>query len=213
MKATAISIVLLVATVGAGCSNIERSRNLADPAVPGRVLAVQVCSACHGVDGNSISPNFPRIAAQQPSYIVKQLKDFRSHQRSDPPGPWYMWGISRYLTDEQIAGLAEYFSKQLALPNAVGDATLIAAGKEIYENGIAQEKVMACSGCHGAQGQGIETFPRLAYQHADYTVKQLEVFQFTQGRPDTPMESISHPLTGGDKKAIAAYLQAFPNAK
>ena len=213
MNATAISMVLLVAAAVAGCSNVERSRNLADAAVPGRVLAVQVCSECHGIDGNSVSPNFPRLAAQQPSYIVKQLKDFRSHQRSDPPGPWYMWGISRFLTDEQIAGLAEYYSTQTASPNAVGDAALIAGGREIYENGIPREKVLSCSGCHGAQGQGIENFPRLAYQHADYTEKQLGVFQFTQGRPGTPMESISHPLTGGDKKAIAAYLQAFPNAK
>lgn len=213
MKAATFTVVLVFAAVGTGCTNVERSRNLADPAVPGRVLAVQVCSACHGVDGNSISPNFPRLAAQQPGYIVSQLTNFRTHQRSDPPGFRYMWGISRYLTDDQIAGLAEYFSKQKALPNAVGDATLIATGKDIYENGIPHEKVLACAACHGAQGEGLASFPRLAYQHADYVLKQLEVFQFTQGRPDTPMEAISHPLTGGDKKAIAAYLQAFPNAK
>ena len=213
MKAAAISFILIVSAVGAGCSNIERSRNLADPAVAGRVLAVQVCSACHGVDGNSVSPTFPRLAAQRPEYIVSQLTTFRAQQRSDPPGPRYMWGISRFLTDEQIAGLAEYFSKQTALPNAAGDAKLIAAGKEIYEKGIPEEKVLACSACHGAQGEGLASFPRLAYQHADYVLKQLEVFQFTQGRPGTPMEAISHPLTGGDKKALAAYLQAFPNAK
>ena len=124
MKAATFSVVLVFAAAGTGCTNVERSRNLADPAVPGRVLAVQVCSACHGVDGNSVSPNFPRLAAQQPGYIVSQLTNFRTHQRSDPSGFRYMWGISRYLTDDQIAGLAEYFSKQKALPNAAGDATL-----------------------------------------------------------------------------------------
>lgn len=124
-----------------------------------------------------------------------------------------MWGISRYLTDAQIEGIADYFSKQKPLPNAVGDAKLVATGKEIYEHGVPQQNVMPCVGCHGAQGQGMGSFPRLAYQHADYIVKQLEVFQYSQGRPGTPMEQISHPLTGGDKEAIAAFLQAFPGSQ
>lgn len=211
MKAICIPLALLVAAIGAGCSGIERSRNLADPAVPGKVLAVQVCSICHGVDGNSVSPNFPRLAGQQAAYIVNQLKNFRSHDRSDPPGEWYMWGLSRKLTDEQIAGIAKYFSLQKPLPNAAGDPKLVAAGKEIYVNGIPRQNVIACAACHGPQGQGVDAFPRIAYQHADYIVKQLEVFQFTAGRPGTPMESVSHPLTGDDKEAISAYLQAFPN--
>lgn len=212
MSSTAVRIAVLALTTIAGCSTIERSRNLADPAVPGRVLAVQVCSACHGADGNSVSPEFPRLAGQQAEYIAAQLKHFRARQRSDPPGPWFMWGISRHLSDEQIKGLAEYFSKQKPLPNAIGDAALIATGRQIYEHGIPKENVPACAGCHGAHGQGNGTFPRLAYQHAHYVERQLEVFQQNEGRPGTPMESVTHPLTGGDKKSIAAYLQAFPNA-
>jgi cytochrome c553 len=139
MKAIRISLALLLVTIGAGCSNIERSRNLADPAVPGKVLAVQVCSICHGLDGNAVSPNFPRLAGQQPAYIESQLKNFKAHDRSDPPGERYMWGISRKLTDEQIHQIAEYFSQQTPKRHAVGDAKLIAAGKLIYENGIPVE--------------------------------------------------------------------------
>jgi cytochrome c553 len=65
--------------------------------------------------------------------------------------------------------------------------------------------------CHGPKAQGIQAFPRLAWQHADYIVKQLNVFQNTQGRPGTPMEFVVHPLTGANKAAVAAYLQAFPD--
>lgn len=209
MKAIHISLALVVA-VGTGCSSVERSRNLADPAVSGKVLAVQVCSICHGIDGNSVSPNFPRLAGQQAAYMVNQLKNFRSHDRSDPPGEWYMWGISRKLTDKQIEEMAEYFSRQKPLPNAAGDPKLTAAGKEIYQRGVPEQNVIACTACHGPQGEGVDSFPRLAYQHADYIVKQLEVFQYTAGRPGTPMESITHPLTGSDKEAISTYLQAFP---
>jgi len=213
MKTTASFLIPLLALCAAGCANIERSRDLANPAVPGKVLAEQVCSACHGVDGNTVSPAFPRLAEQPPQYIIKQLTDFRSHDRSDPPGPSYMWGVSRHLSDGQIAGLAEYFSKQTAKSGATADATLIAAGKEIYQNGLPKDNVPACSVCHGEKGQGNAGFPRLAYQHAQYVEKQLDVFQFTHARPGTPMEAVTHPLNASQTKALAAYLEAFPGAK
>ena len=213
MKQKYLLLAVAAAVIGSGCSNIERSRDLVDPAVPGRVLALQVCSICHGVDGNSIAPDFPRLAGQQAVYITNQLNNFRSHQRSDPAGTEYMWGLSHHLTDQQIAGLAEYYSKQTPQPSGLSaaDPKLLAAGKEIYEKGVPEQNVIACVSCHGPKAQGIEAFPRLANQHADYIVKQLNVFQNTQGRPGTPMEYVVHPLTGENKDAIAAYLQAFPN--
>jgi cytochrome c553 len=207
-----VTIGLLVTTlVVAACANLERSRTLGNPSVSGSVLAVQVCSTCHGVDGNSTSPAIPRLAAQQPAYIVNQLKTFRDHERSDPEGQESMWGISRHLTDEQITDLAAYFAKQTAHSNAATDPSLMAAGKAIFENGLPEQNVIACAACHGANAQGIEAFPRLANQHADYIVKQLDVFQNDQGRPGTPMDAVVHPLTGEHKAAIAAYLQSFPN--
>jgi cytochrome c553 len=212
MKHKHILLALTLGVMVVGCANVERSRDLANPAVPGSVIAVQVCSNCHGIDGNSTSPAFPRLAAQQSLYLANQLQNFRGHhQRSDPAGTEYMWGLSQHLTDEQITGIAEYFSKQKALPNAHTDPTLAAAGKEIFEKGIPKENVIACSSCHGPTAQGVATFPRLANQHADYIVKQLNIFQNTQGRPGTPMELVSHGLTGGNKDAVAAYLQDFPN--
>ena len=144
------------------------------------------------------------------STVILCRQTFRSHQRGDPPGFEYMWGISHHLTDDQIKGLADYFSKQVPKSNAPVDERLMAAGKKIYEQGVPEQNVIACSACHGPTAEGIEAFPRLANQHADYILKQLDIFQNTQGRPGTPMESITHPLTGADKEAIAAYLQAFP---
>lgn len=203
--------VLAILGAVSGCSNIERSRDLANPNVPPAVTAAQVCSNCHGVDGNSVSPNFPRLAGQLPGYIVAQLKNFRSHERSDPPGFEYMWGISHHLTDDQIEGLADYFSRQVPHPNAPVDAQLMAAGKTIFENGVPDEEVAPCVACHGPKAQGIATFPRLANQHQDYLVKQLHVFQETEGRPGTPMKQITHLLTSQEMQAVAGYLQAFPD--
>jgi cytochrome c553 len=206
--------ILLAAAAGllsAGCSNLDRSRDLADPRVSGKTLAQQVCSACHGIDGNSTSPMFPRLAGQQHDYLVSQLKNFRSVQRSDPAGSEFMLGLSRHLTDKQIDELADYFSSQKVVPTtAVASPNLVAEGKSIFENGVAAQNVIACKACHGEQAQGIGAFPRLANQHADYIIKQLEVFQLNRGRPGTPMEFIAHPLTGSNKKAVAAFLQDFP---
>ncbi len=212
MEYKQIILVAGLVALGTGCANVERSRDLANPSVPGKVLAEQVCSNCHGIDGNSKSPNIPRLAGQQPGYLTNQLNNFRAKQRTDPDGSINMWGISRHLTDAQITGIADYFSKQKPQSNAsTADPGLLAAGKEIFEKGVPEQNVIACSACHGPKAQGIDAFPRLANQHANYIVKQLTVFRDTQGRPGTPMEAISHPLTGANEEAVAAYLQAFPD--
>ena len=59
MNKTLLALAAGLAVIGSGCSNLERSRDLANPNVPPAVTAVQVCSICHGIDGNSVSPNFP----------------------------------------------------------------------------------------------------------------------------------------------------------
>lgn len=195
----------------AGCAPIERSRRLDNPAIPAQTIAQQVCSNCHGIDGNSVSPNFPRLAAQPQPYLVEQLTGFRDHHRSDPAGFEYMWGLSRHLTDEQIRGLAEYFSSQAPHPNVALDATETAKGRDIFEHGIAQKQVPPCGTCHGDRGQGNANFPRLAGQHADYVVKQLMVFQRTDERPEgAVMKTVAHLLSVDDMVAAAAYVQSMP---
>lgn len=203
-------LACLVLAVGA-CANIERSRNLNDPAVPARVLAQQVCSNCHGLDGNSISPNFPNLAAQTEPYVVEQLKGFRGHSRSDPAGFEYMWGLSRHLTDEQIAGLAAWFAAQKPVNHrAPAGAAMVAAGKTLFEGGVPDQGIPACNSCHGEHGQGNGQFPRLADQHADYIVKQLGVFQRTDERPEgAVMKVIAHNLTAANMSDVAAYLQGI----
>jgi cytochrome c553 len=204
---------LLIGLATSGCANLERSRDLANADVPAQVMAEQVCSICHGLDGNSTSPAYPQLAGQQATYLSNQLNNFRGHGRSDPAGSEYMWGISHRLTDAQIAGLADYYSKQKARrpDGSTEDQKLLAAGREIFEKGVPEQNVIQCNACHGPKGQGIEAFPQLAYQHSDYLLKQLNIFQNTQGRPGTPMDAVVHPLTGENKRAVAAYLQAFPD--
>ncbi len=209
VRALALAVPLLV--LGAACSNLERSREMSNPATPAKTLALQVCSNCHGVTGVSISPNFPRLAGQQPDYFINQMKAFRGHSRSDPAGFEYMWGLSRGLTDEQIKGLAEYFAAQAPQPGEPTDPALRSAGQAIFEGGVPATNVPACKTCHGESGQGMAAFPRLADQHADYLVKQLQVFQRSNERPEgSVMKEIAHGLTQPQMTAVAAFLQDFP---
>lgn len=192
------------------CSSVDRSRSLEDASVTPITTAQQVCSNCHGVRGVSESPNFPNLAAQTPEYIEAQLKLFRSHGRFDPPGFEYMWGISSRLSDQQIAGLAAYFSAQPPARMQAHDPALEKRGQTIFENGIAASSIPACASCHGARGEGAGQFPRLAGQHADYVTKQLNVFQRTDERPaGATMKPIAHSLTAENIESVAAYVQSL----
>ena len=210
MKTNSSILLSMVVIALTACSTPDRSRDLANPALSGKTLALQVCINCHGVDGNSISPNFPKLAGQQPAYFTSQLVGFKGHGRSDPAGFEYMWGLSRSLTDDQIAAMAKYYAEQKPLPGAPGDAALTAAGKRLYAEGLPGKNVPACASCHGADAQGNSIFPRLAGQHADYLFKQLTVFQRTDERPEGAiMKVIAHELTEKDMQAVSVYLQAL----
>ncbi len=208
MKLIALSASIVLATSIMGCASPERSRNMANPSASAQTLAEQVCSNCHGLDGNSVSPNFPRLAAQQKNYLVAQLKGFRSHNRADPAGFEYMWGLSRSLSDSQIDGLADYYLRQKPLPVTTADNTRVVLGRDLFQQGIPAQNVPACASCHGAEGKGSDQFPRLASQHANYLVKQLTVFQRTDERPEgSVMKVVAHGLTLSDMEHVAAYLQ------
>lgn len=210
MNKVAHIVSLAMVLAGAGCHDLERSRQVDNPAVPGKTIALQVCSNCHGATGVSVSPMFPKLAGQRKEYLVDQLTDFKSHARADPNAKRYMWGFT-HLTDKQIDELAAYFSGQPAEPGEAGDRTLLEAGKAIFVGGLPDKGVAACIGCHGQHGEGMSRFPRLAGQHADYVVKQLTIFRETETRPrGAIMKSVCANMTEQDMRAVAAYVEAFP---
>jgi len=206
-----IAFPLALVLTAAACSNLPRSRDLANPAVSGVTLAQQVCSNCHGVSGDSVSPNVPKLAAQQRDYLSAQLRVFRDKSRRDPAGFEYMWGISRGLTDRQIDELADYYSRQQA-PRQVSAQTSSARehAHALFTSGAPDHGVPPCASCHGDKAQGNGKYPRLAGQHADYIVKQLTVFQRTDERPEgAVMKVVAHSLTPEDIEGAAGYLQGL----
>ena len=168
---------------------------------------------CSEPTGNSVSPNFSNLAGQTEPYFVAQLNGFKSHGRRDPVGFEYMWGLSRSLTDEQIKELAAYYAGQSPSVQPIeGKRSRFEAGKTIFASGVADKGVPACSTCHGAEGKGNATFPRLAGQHADYLIKQLIVFRRIDERPEGGlMKTVAHEMSKQNIEDVAGYLQGLQN--
>ena len=163
------------------------------------------CAACHGADGNSIAPNFPKLAGQHAAYIEKQLADFKSGARKDP----IMMGQVAGLDAEKMADLAAYFSQQTT---KVGSANkdLVAMGEKLYRGGNKESGVAACIACHGPTGAGnpAAKFPKLGSQHATYVVKALNDFKDAKrtNDPSKMMQDIAAKMTDAEIKAVAEYI-------
>jgi cytochrome c553 len=170
-------------------------------------VAVELCSACHGPGGDSISPTFPKLAGQQKLYVAAQLRALKGKTRGDPEAHDYMWGIAGTIDDSLIEPLAEYYSSQPPAHGKPGDPKLMAAGKQLFENGDSARNIQACASCHGANAQGQAIFPRLAGQHAAYIVRQLQVIQ-NNLRQAPVMHGIVTELKSDEMKVLAEYLQS-----
>jgi cytochrome c553 len=174
-----------------------------------KALVDRACSKCHGQYGVSISPLFPILAAQLPGYIEAELKLFRLRGRSDPRGRAFMWGIARGLTDEQIKGVAKYFSSQPAVKGGGSrNPALADKGKVMYENGAPDRDIEACTVCHGHSGEGVNTQPRLAGQHPDYV--STEMFQYRKGlRENKVMQHVTEKMTDDEIVAVVDYVSTL----
>jgi cytochrome c553 len=133
------------------------------------------CIGCHGVNGNSVVPSFPKLASQSEAYLLKQLRDFKSGARVDA----MMAGMVAPLTDTDMANLSAYYAAQTVTQGVAKKDANIALGEKIYRGGKKDTGVTACIACHGPQGKGIPSagFPALSSQHATYVAKQLKAFR------------------------------------
>jgi cytochrome c553 len=171
-------------------------------------LAEGLCNTCHGAQGRGDNPRIPRLAGQQRAYIEVQLKAFRGQTRGDPAAHEYMWGIAATLSDDVVGALADYFSSQApASSTAPTDAQQAAIGKKLFEQGSPERGTPACSGCHGANAEGLAVFPRLAGQHSEYLYLQLKLIQ-NKLRESPVMHGLIKQLTSDEITALASYLQA-----
>lgn len=164
-----------------------------------------VCVACHGPNGNSFNPIWPKLAGQGAGYIAKQLADFKSGARKDP----IMSGQAVALSSQDMANLAAYFTKQKISP-ASADKSKLTLGQNIYRGGNKEKGVAACMGCHGPSGAGnpAAKFPALGSQQSAYVVKAMKDFRSgaRSNDPSKMMRNIAIRMTDKEIEAVASYI-------
>ena len=179
---------------------------------------VPVCGACHGADGNSPAPNFPKLAGQGERYLLKQLQDIKAG--STPGAPegvgrkvLEMTGMLDPLSDQDLQDIAAYFSSQ---KGSVGyaDPALAKQGEKLFRGGKLDQGMPACTGCHAPNGVGNELagFPKLGGQHAAYTAKQLTDFREgnrTNDGDSMIMRGVASKLSNKDIEALSSYIQGL----
>lgn len=170
---------------------------------------VATCAACHGSDGNSAMPNFPKLAALGEKYLYKQLMDVKEGRRVIVE----MTGILDPLSEQDLRDIAAFYDAQVPAMG-VADAELAARGEEIFRGGDLSTGLPACTGCHSPTGKGNDPagYPRLAGQHAAYTAKQLTNFREGERTNDGEamiMRTIAGRLSNKDIEAVSNYIQGL----
>ncbi|WP_019569309.1 cytochrome c [Thioalkalivibrio sp. ALE11] len=197
----ALSVSLMLPLSAAQAGDPQRGQELS-----------QSCAACHQADGNSTNPEWPKLAGQHPKYTAKQLRDFQDGElRHDN----LMAGEVADLSEQDMKDLAAYYAEQ-SITTETADEDVVARGEQIYRGGIPSEGVAACIACHGAQGQGNPEamFPKVAGQHATYSLDQLQQFRDGERRNDNGqmMRGIVGNMSDEDMESVAQYMAGLqPN--
>ncbi|HSQ04273.1 MAG TPA: c-type cytochrome [Burkholderiales bacterium] len=201
-------VVLLAVAVFAASAEAQPVHDKPDIG-KGEAIAKQICSACHGEDGNSTSPANPRLAGQLPDYIHKQLVNFKAGSERKNV---IMLGMVSNLSEADMLNVATYYSGQKPKTNPQ-DKKLPALGRDIYRGGDPSRGLAACAACHGPYGAGLPAnYPRLAGQSADYTESQLKAFRSGERSNDANrmMRSVTMKMTDEEISAVASYIAALP---
>ena len=172
---------------------------------------VEACVACHGVNGNSVVPNWPKLAGQHESYLVKQLKEFQQGETGPRSNP-AMYGIILNLTEQDIADISAYYAAE-EQTSGQAKPEWVALGEKIYRGGNVEKSIPACLACHGPSGKGNAPamYPRLSGQHSDYTELQLKSFRdgSRKNDPSGMMQQIAARMSDDEIKAVSSYIEGL----
>ena len=189
--------------------------NLINPAYSsdidkGKELSVS-CAACHGDNGISVNPVWPKLAGQNPKYLASQLYEFRKGAEGNRNNA-VMYGIAVTLSDSDIEDLSAYYASLKSNVGLTQDKYL-ELGRDMYRGGNMDIKMQACISCHGPNGQGnyAAAIPMLSGQHSQYTYQQLKNFQSSMRSNDynKMMRNIVHRMTDEEMKAVASYIEGL----
>lgn len=199
MKKTIVVLLFIFAGAAQAAGDAAAGKNKA-----------MACGGCHGMDGNSMVPTFPKLAGQGERYIVKQVADFKANTtRQDA----MMIGMVAALGEQDAKDIGAYYASQKLASAAPADESKLAMGREIYKGGNLQTGVPACQGCHGPSGAGNSAagYPQVGGQYATYTLKQLHAFKNGSRSNDDRevMRKVLKIMTDAEIEAVAQYIASL----
>lgn len=172
----------------------------------GEEIVQAQCFICHGAEGESSSPAFPRLAGQNAHYLARQLNDYKTGKRKSST----MQPMVADLSEADFKALGAFFASRSTHGHEVAEPAVAALGEAIYKGGNPASGVAACAGCHGANAHGSEALPRLAGQHAQYTLNQLRQFsQRKRSNDGAVMHAVASRLSAPEARAVASYLSGL----
>ena len=165
------------------------------------------CAGCHGMDGNSLVPTFPKLAGQGAKYTAKQLADFKANETRKNE---IMLGMAAALSEEDMADIGAFYASQKLAGPAPADESKLELGRQIYKGGDLTTGIPACQACHGPKGTGVpgSGYPQVGGQYVDYTLAQLKAFREGARANDDKelMRSIIKDMTDEQLEAVANYI-------
>jgi cytochrome c553 len=204
-----VTLLAIVACAATGSIGARAQESASGDVAKGQAIAAKTCAACHGPDGNSPTPAYPKLAGQIPEYLQKQLGNFKapSGKKAERENP-IMAGMAAPLSAEDMQNVAAFYASRTPQPGAAKIKETLELGRTIWRAGNVSRGLPACAGCHGATGAGVPTqFPRIAGQYAEYTEAQLKAFHSGSraNDPNKIMQTITLKMTDEEIRAVADY--------
>lgn len=209
-------LLLITGSILLACASPSHAADLLGGDADAGKAKTAACVACHGADGNSVNPEWPKIAGQHATYLYEQMQHFKQPQADSPRFNALMYGQVQALSDEDMKNIASYYAAQETSPG-VADPELAEIGEDIYRGGLPEKDVAACIACHSPAGEGnaAARYPSVAGQHATYIVNQLKAYQSGARKSDMNrvMRDIAAGMSEEDMKAVAQYMQGLQSAE
>lgn len=196
--------------IGAGLAHAETPANILLGDADAGASKAAACGACHGMDGNSVDPAYPKLAGQNEAYIARQLKLFKDGQRVNP----IMAPFAMTLSEQDMHDLGAFFASKQATPGQT-DEVFVARAELLYRAGDAKLGVPACMACHGPSGRGMAgaAYPQLSGQWAGYVQAKFGEWRggtvWSTDENGQIMPDIAKRLSEEDAAALASYAQGL----
>jgi cytochrome c553 len=178
--------------------DVEQDTKLKESILKTGQKVAAICANCHGEGGNSVKPDIPNLAGQNPAYLIEQLRQFADGRRRYE----FMEGMIKAMSSDEKIGIVLFYAGQKVAHKPTSNPALAAKGKEYYNK--------VCWRCHAEDGHGSDKFARIAGQQPEYLRTTLKRYRTGTGvRMDPLMAASTRLMSDADIDSVIAYVMSM----